>query len=205
MKGKFLTYAILLTVTSLVYNSATASNKKGTREETECESYVSIQGSSNINRFQFINYNPEVNNRIAKTPGKKTYQNIQIPVNDFAGPNSRMLDDFYKMIKAAKYPHINISLEPRQLADFDETTGMTNFKTKISIAGNSGEYVVPCKVEFCEGRVPVLKGELKVELTDFKIDPPTKIFGAVKVDNEVFINFAFRLPPEETLTENVTF
>lgn len=205
MKGKILTYLILLTATSLIYRDITANDKKGTREEAECESYVSIQGSSNINQFQFISYNPEVNNRTAQNPEKEPYQNIQIPVYDFSGPNNRMLNDFYKMVNASQYPNININIEPRELADFDETTGMTNFRTKIFIAGNSREYVVPCRIIFCDGEVPVLKGKLKVELTDFEIDPPTKIFGTIKVDNEVFINFAFRLQSKKTLTENAAF
>ncbi len=116
-----------------------------------------------------------------------------------------MLDDFYEMVSASEYPFIQISMEPKGKADFDETTGKTVFKTIISLAGQSRIYTVPCEIFFSDNSEYILKGELEVELTDFNINPPKKVFGAIKVNNEVFINFAFKLKIEETLTEKITF
>jgi hypothetical protein len=167
-------------------------------KNTGCENYISIEGSSNINQFQFVNYNPIVHLFDNSEQKKTKYRQIQVPVHDFITTNHHMLNDFYKMIHAAKYPFINIEIEPREMADFDEGTGLTNFKTQISIAGKSRNYVVPCEVTSCDNAQLVLKGNFEVELSDFNIAPPEKVFGTIKVRNEVFINFVFKFMAEKT-------
>jgi hypothetical protein len=202
---KFLKYSFLLATAFLLQSNLYASDKNKSGGEADCENYVSIQGSSNINQFQFIHYDPKISEFSDRFQNENLSQHILIPVYEFDGPNDRMLNDFYEMVNAQKYPNIHIGIEPKELADFDETTGMTNFRTKITIAGNSRNYVIPCQVTTCESSELVLRGNLEVELTDFNIDPPRKVFGAVKVNNEVFINFVFNLhSEEETLTEKIT-
>ena len=167
-------------------------------DDSNCENYISIRGSSNINHFQFINYNPIIHLLGNENKSDDEYRDIKVPVRDFTGPNHRMLNDFYNMIHASKYPYINIEIEPREMADFDEGTGLTNFRTKISIAGKSRNYLVPCEVTSCQKARLVLKGNFEVELSDFNIDPPEKMFGTIKVHNEVFINFVFKFKAEKT-------
>ena len=96
------------------------------------------------------------------------------------------------MLDAPKFPYIKIEIEPIAAADFDETTGLTNFKTKISIAGKTHDYLIPCELVDCEKSGKVIKGVMELELSDFKIDPPKKVFGTVKLSDEVFITFAFQ-------------
>ncbi len=125
--------------------------------------------------------------KIIKHPDR----NIKIPVNKFSGSNNIMLNDFHKMLNASKFPFIDISIEPREKADFDERTGLTNFKTQITIAGKTHDYIIPCQISFCDKSAVIVKGDLELDLSDFNIDPPKKVFGAVKVNDEVFITFAF--------------
>lgn len=196
IKIKYYFFAIVLGF--FVSADVSASDKDRSKAGAGCTDYVLIQGSSNINKFEFINYSPEVTHTALKPRNNEPYKNIQIPVYKFSGSNSMMLDDFYKMLKASEYPFIKIAIEPRELADFDEGSGLTNFRTEISIAGKSRSYVIPCEIVFCDEPGFVLKGDLALELSDFEIDPPKKVFGTVKVDNEVFITFAFRFAVKET-------
>jgi hypothetical protein len=201
LSWKFLKYNLFLAAL-LCLPFFLAANTTGSGEG-ECDNYIVIQGSSNINQFQFVNHNPQINPSAGTHQSAYPYRHIRIPVHAFTGPGNRMLNDFFKMVNAPEHPYIQIEIEPRELADFDETTGMTNFETDITLAGVTRTYVVPCQTVFCESSGFVLKGDLEVELTDFKIDPPEKVFGAVKVNNEVFITFAFRFRSEEFLTEKV--
>lgn len=186
-----------------MYSHSSASDKGKADAESECENFIDIQGSSNINRFRLINQSPQIKtDNSFKNNGAR---DIQIPVNDFTAANNHMLKDFFNMVKAEEYPYIQIAIEPRNRADFDETSGLTNFRTKISLAGNSNNYTIPCEIVSCDNSAYLLKGQLKIELTDFNIDPPEKVFGAIKVNNEVFINFVFKLKNEDTLTEKVAF
>ncbi len=181
---------ILIFLFQLIGNTfATEKIKAG--ELADCTNYVIIKGSSNINKFEFINYQPNVTRDSETKSSYYSEQNITIPVRKFSGPNNMMLKDFYKMLDASEFPNIKIEIEPIAMADFDETTGQTNFKTQISIAGNTHNYIVPCELADCENSGKVIKGYMELELSDFNIDPPKKVFGTVKVNNEVFITFAF--------------
>jgi hypothetical protein len=195
-----ITYCIFFTVAFLLQAGAAANVEDKTSDTAECISYISIQGSSNINQFRFYNDNPGIDT----TSDNITLDNrIKIPVYDFKASNQRMLNDFYDMVSASEYPFINITIENRELADFDEQSGLTNFRTKITIAGKSNSYIVPSEISGCEHNGFILKGNLQVKLTDFDIVPPSKVFGAVKVNDKVFINFAFRMQHEKVLSEQM--
>lgn len=201
----FKKYIFFLPLVFLIPVYQFVSDRTSVEVENECESYISIHGSSNINQFQFFNDKPQINQTDREIGKKAHFQKIKIPVEEFTGSNIRMLHDFFKMVKADEHPDIQISMEPRAFSDFDETTGMTNFRINITLAGNTRNYVVPCHILFCDNSGYILKGDMIVKLTDFEINPPQKIFGAIKVNNEVFINFAFRLKNEESLTDKITF
>ena len=189
----------------LFYQVVAASEKENRNHETVCNNFVVINGSSNVNQFKFVNHNLQISFPRNRSGNGASFPRIMIPVHHFSGSNSRMLNDFYKMVDASNYPVITIDIDPSEpfLLNKANSTS-TTLKTKISIAGESRSYLVSCDVFNCPQSGIVLKGEIKIALTDFNIDPPVKVLGAVKVNNQVFINFAFQLDSEEFLTEMVT-
>ncbi len=197
---RYLKYIPILIFVSFFSLAGFAVGKEKKTADEPCNGFVVIEGSSNVNQFQFINTEPEVQNSAGNIQEENL---IHIPVHSFETSNNRMLNDFYDMVKAGRHPYIKIEIEPRGRADFDEVTGMTNFRTKVTIAGKSNSYVVPSTMSECDQSGFMLKGDLQVKLTDFDIEPPTKLLGAVKVNDEVFIKFAFRMQHEGQLTEQM--
>lgn len=192
--------SIVVFFTAICFSYAEGSDKNKLPDSEDCYSYISILGSSNVNQFEFTNANPQIETTTANPyPDRR----IKIPVYSFEASNKRMLSDFHEMVKAEEHPYIDITIEPRHTADFEETSGLTRFRTVVTIAGKSNEYIVPSHISGCTKSGYMLQGDLEVKLTDFGIDPPTKVFGAVKVNDNVFINFAFQLPEEVILTEQV--
>jgi len=194
--------SFLIFIGIFLYTIGYGSGYNNSKESSNCKSVITINGTSNVNKFQFHNDDP-----IITTASTENYYDnqIRIPVNEFEASNLRMLQDFHKMVRASEYPYINIEIESMALADFDETSGMTNFRTKVSIAGKTNTYTVASEIAGCEHEGFILKGNLEVKLTDFDIEPPTKVFGAVKVNDEVLINFAFRLQHEESVAAITQF
>jgi hypothetical protein len=197
---KNLKYGILFIVAALQSVQGIASDKEKHASVSVCKSFVTIHGSSNVNQFYFTNDKPVIENAAGNF---KTENYIRIPVNGFDASNKKMLGDFYDMVKARDYPNILIEIEPGKSADFDETSGRTRFRSKISIAGKTNEYIIPSEISDCKVSGYMLKGNLMVKLTDFGIEPPRKVLGTVKVNDEVFISFAFRIPAEGILTEDI--
>lgn len=175
----------------LVFCFQLSADENNPEKPDDCSNYVLIQGSSNINKFEFVNHNPN----IKKTDSSKKYEphtkNIYIPVYDFSGSNKLMLKDFYELLNARNFPFINIKLESYDTAEFDEETGGTLLKTEITIAGETRDYIIPCEIDHCKNKGMVIKGNLEVKLSAFNIEAPRKVLGTVKVDDEVFITFSF--------------
>ena len=65
-------------------------------------------------------------------------------------------------------------------------------------------FAVNCKILECGHGRKVIRGTKKIKLTDFKLEPPVKSFGLIKVKNELNINFEFNIPDNlnAKLTEN---
>lgn len=199
IKSNFFIAALLL-----LFNFP-AKSDNDSESEKESSNYISIMGSSNVNEFQLMNSSPDIAEYSNQADTNPRYRNIRIEVDGFSAENKKMVQDFREMVNAEEHPYIGIAIERRELADFEETSGMTNFSTIITIAGVSHEYTVPCEVFSQLNAGYTLNGSFSVKLTDFGIDPPEKLLGLIKVNNTVFINFLFNFDSEEILTEKVQF
>jgi hypothetical protein len=200
MTHKFKIYSYFLISVLLIISSSLPAEKL-TDAGVDSQNYISICGSSNVNEFQLINSDLALDETDAAMESNGRYRNIRIAVDDFTSDNQRMVHDFREMVHESKYPYIKISIERRDLANFEETNGLTNFSIIISIAGKSQEYTVPCDVFSTLNAEYTLSGSFSVKLTDFSIEPPQKLLGLIKVNNEVFINFLFNFDSEEVLTK----
>lgn len=104
-----------------------------------------------------------------------------------------MTRDFYKAIKGKEFPQIKIEFQKFVLVDqVDENPNQKNVPATISItlAGKNNVYTIPLK-QFKVGKDQLsIKGNLNLKMTDFNIIPPTALFGAVKTDDAIEIEFA---------------
>ncbi|MFO7977404.1 MAG: YceI family protein [Bacteroidales bacterium] len=194
-----LKYSLYLAAAFLLHFNDEAAGRELPEIDNECESHISIHGSSNVNQFQLINHNPRIVKRSDQGQEEERSQRIEIPVNEFQGDNKRMREDFLELVNASEYPLIIMTIEPRNLEECLKARGLSDFKTEITMAGVTQHYIVPCGVDTCERSGYVLRGSLEVELTDFGIDPPRKFFGLVKVNNEVLIDYVFRFETDDDI------
>lgn len=199
MRWKLIKYSFFLAVAFLLQFNYEVTGQDLSDMKNDCESYISIHGSSNVNQFQLINHNPKVVRRSDQSDDQNSDQRIEIPVHQFEGANRRMREDFHEMVNASEYPFIIMNIERRNLDECMKARGLSDFKTKITIAGVTRSYIVPCGVDTCESSGYVLKGNLEVKLTDFGIDPPQKFLGLVKVNNEVLIDYVFRFQADDPI------
>ncbi|EPR65510.1 hypothetical protein ADICYQ_5431 [Cyclobacterium qasimii M12-11B] len=62
------------------------------------------------------------------------------------------------------------------------------------MAGNTQTVSFLLKI-LTEGESISLSGSADVKLTDFKVDPPTAVFGTIKTGDEMTINIKMKLNP----------
>lgn len=163
------------------------------------ESKVSILGSSNVNTFAFD---------VKEYNGKDTLIAIQkqkqvavffrkgilrIPVEDFKNGNPMLTRDFKKTIKAKNFPEIimnfrNLNFLPEPGAQNQKV----NAEVEIVVAGKNKIFQFPL-VASRLGNTIYVKGDEKMNFSDFGLVPPNKVLGFINVNNELSIHFQLAL------------
>ena len=183
---------LLLLLPVTILSAMPPEGKAGDKSEA-CSTFMVIQGESNVNRFTFsyasspgslesrINYNTSHNGT-----------EIRIPLHEFQASNPHMYNDFLQELHASEHPYISIlfpSLEPDKLGTMANGSEQT---VRITLAGVAKQYSVDCTMVKCGDQLSI-RGSEQVRLTDFRISPPEKLKGLIKVKNEITVNFGIIL------------
>jgi hypothetical protein len=158
-----------------------------------CSDYVVIEGKTNVNQFEFKWYASGKTKTDEETCFDTSFFGINIPVKDFETSNSLMHDDFMELMKANEYPKIYIRISQDQIGKLLEENDFRTPDILLTIAGVSNSYNVPCQAYKCAESTLFLNGTQKILLTDFKMDPPIRLQGLVKVKDEIEVRFGFIL------------
>lgn len=168
---------------------------------SSCNNYIRISGETNISMFSLDQYVPEDlicgtgNSRWIQLPDQEVYM-IRIPVRNFEASNRIVYKDFLDMVDVKQHPYINIFMEESEFQMLFQDRSFFLPRIGISVAGTIRYYQVPCHVSDCiDGKIAV-SGRKALKLTDFKLAPPVKTMGLIKVQDELIINFEFSLPSE---------
>lgn len=143
-----------------------------------------IQGTSNINSFQ-MSYRED---RETSVVIPEQSLSLAISALKIESDSPGMRNDFLHLIRADRYPQISICLA----ADAQTlVSGEMNEQLPVTVTMNgiASKYVCMPVVNRCSDGKYRLSGKLKMNLSDFGIDPPKKILGLIRVRNEVFVSF----------------
>jgi hypothetical protein len=160
---------------------------------------ISIHGESNVNEFNFTysNNNKSHTNDKGEVchPESDTGDVIfYIPVNQFEPSNIAMLHDFKTLIKASDYPEVMVEVDKKTLLEIISGISFTHLNFKLTLAGVTRPIDAQYSAYRLSGSNLVLSGKTQIKLTDFSLEPPEKMFGIIRVENKVFINFEIILP-----------
>jgi hypothetical protein len=159
----------------------------------ECDDYIKINGSTNINHFHFVQNIDEKLTPLKKEKKTQDTLTIKIPAHNFEPSNPMMYKDFLEFIKADKYPYIDITIFFNNVRLPAGPPSAIVPKIKVGLAGQTHTYKIPGYVKECRDKKLHISGKIDIDLKDFGLEPPTKFMGMVKVNNEVFINFGLTL------------
>jgi hypothetical protein len=152
---------------------------------------LTIFCKSNINNFSFIFDNNPNSLSQENVITKRNKQKIEflIPVSRFKTINKFIQNDFFKMIQAEKFPYISFAIDNDQMELLTAEGKCDSIYAVITIAQISKQILIPiCKVNK-QVKDQFFNGEIDLLLTDFNLTPLSKIFGLVKVENNVVIDF----------------
>lgn len=158
-----------------------------------CRGYIYVEGRTNVNKFEFSSQLSSFH-LLDRYPDTVQWIDppmfeIPVPISAFKTSNPSMHRDFLELLKANRYPYINIAINYPMLKRIYMERDDTVSQFEITMAGVTNDYRISCRVVNCVDDYVHIMGSKEIKLTDFNLEPPEKFLGLVKVDDSVMINF----------------
>lgn len=100
-----------------------------------------------------------------------------------------MDDRTYKCIKADQFPKITFKLTSAVVTEVQKGKYTIKASGDLTISGATQAIVLDVTAAINADNTISCSGSQKIKLTDYKIDPPTFMLGAMKVYNDLTIQY----------------
>jgi len=143
------------------------------------ESKLTVDGTSTVHSWTVSANKMEGKLRVQEaTP---TAINFEVAVADIMSERGATMDKkMHAALKKEEHPKVSFALE--QLKTTSTLVGM------LTIAGTEKNVEIDAEIT-SDGGVMKIKGEKKIVLQDFGMEPPTAMFGQIIVGDEVIVKF----------------
>lgn len=154
---------------------------------------MTIKGTSNLHEWESSVKDVRATGTLTMDAG--TLQSIQslqveIPVKSIKSPKGSIMDNkTYDALKAKQYPNIVYNLEKVTALNKKGDSYDINATGTLSFAGASKKIDMTVKGKVGGDGSVTFSGSKKLKMTDYKIDPPTALFGTLTTGDEVEIVF----------------
>lgn len=153
------------------------------------DSELSITGDTNIREFgcEFNTFYLEQRSQLSyiKEGNHISFKHAILSLKNagFDCGNKAINKDFHSLLNTKEYPKITLELTEITLGELNKGKA----RVKIIIGGKERIYVVP--IEIVSAPINRFIGKLKLDITDFDLHPPKKLFGLIVIKEEIEINF----------------
>lgn len=191
------TYLFLFSFLTLSFTGSAQPSVETREIEIMPGSSLSISGNTNINEFEcdfdtlcFEDQTITVN--FSSKGDVLDFRNSVLPLrnNNFNCGNKRINRDFKDLLKTEEHPEILLKIKKIDLRK-DKAHATLNF----TIAGIDKDYTFP--VEVTGDETMCFNGKLALNITDFNLEAPSKVFGLIVIEEVININFNLNVQSQE--------
>ncbi|MEQ9289566.1 MAG: YceI family protein [Cyclobacteriaceae bacterium] len=153
------------------------------------ESQIAVQGTSTLHDWEslVIMEDVKVELHIEDTdPMLLGHLRMTIPTRSIKSGENIMDNKTYDALKADVYPVLNYEVEVFEYLE-NEVVASDGI---LKVAGT--ERKIPVKAKYSkdpDGQKISFTGSVSFKMTDFKVSPPTAVFGTIKTGDEVTIEY----------------
>ncbi|GGK55159.1 MULTISPECIES: YceI family protein [Flavobacteriaceae] len=154
------------------------------------ESSLSVSGTSSLHDWT-IEANEQSGILVFQDfqKGEITKCSLAVDVEGLESGKRAMDKNTYKALKYDSHKTIKFDLvEVLETLEQSDKSFLIKTKGDLIIAGVKKQITLNFTL-ISEGEQAVLKGEKKIKMTDFDIDPPKALFGTVTTGNDITISF----------------
>jgi len=198
--AKVVITAIVITTTAQLSRAQTiykAANAK------DC--FIKVLGSSNIHDWTMTSVNCDSQGDF-KFEGDQLKSissfTLLVDAKSLKSEHSGMDERTYKTIKAEQFPKIVFKLTSVVITPLVKNKFAVKAKGDLTIAGATQTIVMDVTATINADNTITCSGSQKLQLKDYKIDPPSFMLGAMKVANDLNIQFNINYKKQNLLSNN---
>jgi YceI-like domain len=154
---------------------------------------IVIAGTSTMHDWTMTSkestYNAVFETNADGTPSLLKSVNVTIPAESLKSGKGAMDKNAYKALKTEQNKQISFQLTSSKIAG-NKITCSGN----LTISGNTKPVDVDVTYDVKNGNM-VCKGSRKIKMTDYKVEPPSFMFGSVTTGDEITVTFEVTLTP----------
>lgn len=155
------------------------------------ESSLKVYGTSSLHDWHIDAENQSGKIKFSNTESCSIDQlTLNVVTESLKSGKSGMDKNTYKALNSSKYKSVTFKLTKVNSVT-DKGSGVFEVKTQgdLSIAGTTKNVPMNFKVTINGSKI-TLDGEKAFKMTDFKVDPPTAMFGTITTGDEVTVKFS---------------
>jgi len=198
----------LLAISALLAATATAGAQSASavRLRLDPASELSVEGTSSMHDWHcktnkinaYVDVDPGYTKDLTRVARPIAAVKVNIVVKTLTCGNSQMDRNMYGTLKADENQVIKYTLTGYDILNgsASPTSFAASTNGTLTVAGETKPIEMKISAERLADGQAVAQGEQKLLLTDFGIKPPSFMFGALKVGNEVKVKFTLKAGPE---------
>lgn len=170
-------------------------------EALKPEGFLRVEGDSTLHKWSAVadvvqldlEPAPGLTPAAAVAAGKVKSMKLTIPVAQLTSGEKGLDKNMRKAMKAEKFPEVVYDLGA---ASVDAATLSGSTTGQLTIAGEKREIAMQVVVVSHDGAVAV-RGNYELKMSDFGIEPPKLMMGAIKVKDAVTVRFDLTIKPHK--------
>lgn len=190
-------FLIIFSSALLVSFASKSQNYSRVDYKIEEASKLYIEGTSNVNSFSCFSkdsYSPNAIKMDYTDNDTMYFANtfLQLRTDKLDCNNSRMNKDLCSAMKSDDYPYIKVELHQAWIvADDNPKDEWINLKANATlyITNVNRKILLDIKAQKLGNNKYRFLSSTEMLMTNFNIEPPTALFGLIKVHNKIKINF----------------
>lgn len=184
--------SILLILISVLGLASTQAYHKGSGAVT-----ISIEGTSNIHDWSMTSSAGKCN--ITFEPNSErniSHVNFSIPVTTIKSESNAMDKNAYKALKSAKFPVINFTSDIIRTQVNANGSLHVTAKGNLMVSGVTKTVLLTANATKNQDNSVTYTGSIKLKMTDFEVQPPSIMMGAIRTGDEITVKYNFILRTE---------
>jgi polyisoprenoid-binding protein YceI len=163
---------------------------------------IKVLGSSNVHDWTMVSTAMESKGEFNLANHSLHSFSFSLAVTSLKSEHASMDDRTYKSVNAKKFPTISYQLTSAVVTG-EKNKYVINTKGSLTIAGVTQPISMDVTAVINADKTITCTGSKKIQLTDYGIKPPTFMLGAMKVYNDLTIQFTLVYKNQTLLTKTL--